>query len=102
MPEKKQKKKRERRPFVVGPKPVPRGMKMSTFQRILRIYRVRRGLSRLALQEASGVFHRTIESWETEPTKSPQIFHATAVLDALGLELWVVDRSEKKLIDRIY
>nr|MDT0250063.1 hypothetical protein [Endozoicomonas sp.] len=93
---------KKQKPVRTYPKRLPLDAKTSVLQRIIRLFRVRRGFSKQRLSEVSGVFSRTIALWEKDCEMSPRILHVAAVLDALDLELWVIDRTDGKLVDRIY
>ena len=92
--------KRKKRPRTF-PKRIAPGVYQSVIQKLIREWRVKRGLSRLALDEESGVYWRTIQEWEKNPDLNPQVYHLASVLDALGLELWVVNREDGTLVTRI-
>ncbi|WP_139117610.1 hypothetical protein [Endozoicomonas atrinae] len=97
-----QKEKKQRKPMRTYPKRLPKDYKMSPIQKVVRKYRVRRRFTRNRLSAASGVFSRTIEQYETNNLHNPRILHLAAVLNVLDLDLWVIDRTNGTLVERIY
>ncbi len=98
----KQEPEKQPKPIRTYPKPLPVGYKMSPVQRVLRKYRVKRRFSRNRLATTAGVWPRTIEMYETTNTHTPSLAHLAAIFNALELDIWVIDRRDGTLIERIY
>lgn len=96
------KQKPDRKPMRTFPKRLPKNYEMGQIQKVIRKYRVRRRFTRMRLAQEAGVFFRTIEQYETNNQLNPRILYFTAVLNTLDLELWVIDRRDSTLVERIY